>query len=138
MHLAFEYAEKNNIPHRFNKVTKAAGRHWVQDFYKMNHLTLRAPGKYSLGRIIGFNKPQCQRFSENLKMVSEEKFPAHLMFNMDGSGLSSVPNKIPKVISPKVKPLVSKVVFSRKRPSHRSGLLYEPCWLFCTTCHNSS
>jgi hypothetical protein len=34
MHFAFEYAEKNNIPHRFNKVTKAAGRHWVQDFCK--------------------------------------------------------------------------------------------------------
>jgi hypothetical protein len=26
MHLSFEYAEKNNIPHRLNKVTKVAGR----------------------------------------------------------------------------------------------------------------
>jgi hypothetical protein len=115
LHLTFEYAEKNNIPHRFNKVTKAAGRHWVQDFCKRNVLTLRAPEKYSLGRIIGFNTPQCQRFFDHFKMVSEEKkFPAHRMFNMDGSGLSSITNKIPKVISSKGKRLVSKVVSAER------------------------
>ncbi|XP_063241776.1 uncharacterized protein LOC134541949 [Bacillus rossius redtenbacheri] len=110
MSLAFEYATLNNIPHRFNNVTKAAGRHWVQDFCKRQNLSLRAPEKCSLGRAIGFNRVQCQRFFHNLKQVSDEKkFHAHRIFNMDESGISCVPNKVPKVLSPKGKRSVSKV-----------------------------
>lgn len=45
-----------------------------------------------------------------MKFVSEEmKFPSHCMFNREESGISTAPNKIPKVIYLKGKRLVSKV-----------------------------
>ncbi|CAH2008014.1 unnamed protein product [Acanthoscelides obtectus] len=110
-YLAFQYAELNKIPHRFNTENKMAGKHWVQDFAARNTLSLRAPEKCSLGRAIGFNKVQCQRFFENLKIVYEKlKLPPHRIFNMDETGLSTVPNKLPKVYACKGKKTVSKVV----------------------------
>jgi hypothetical protein len=50
-----------------------------------------------------------------MKMISEEKkFPAHRMFNVYEIVISSVPNKIPKVISSKGKLLVSKVLSAER------------------------
>ncbi|XP_025410766.1 uncharacterized protein LOC112683809 [Sipha flava] len=42
--LAFEYAEANHIPHRFNKNTKLAGPDWLQLFMKRHpNISLRKP-----------------------------------------------------------------------------------------------
>jgi hypothetical protein len=42
-------------------------------------------------------------------VCAEKKFPAHRKFNMDESGISTVPNRVPKVISPKGKKIVCRV-----------------------------
>lgn len=76
-----------------------AGKNWVYGFCKRNSLRVRTPEKCSLGRAIGFNKVQCSLFFENLKAVMEEnKIPSHRLFNMDESGISTVPNPIPKIL----------------------------------------
>jgi hypothetical protein len=78
-----------------------------------------------------FNKPQCQRYFDNLKMVSEEKkFSAHRMLNMDESGIISVTNKIPKVISPKDKRLVYKVVSAERSQTITAVCCMNPVGCF--------
>jgi hypothetical protein len=115
MGLAYEFADKNKIEHRFNRTTRLAGKNWVLAFCKRQNLTLLTPEKCSLGRAIGFNKIQCERFHNNLASVcAEKKFPVHRKFNMDESGISTVPSHVPKVISPKGKKIVCKVTLGER------------------------
>ena len=60
--LAFQYADMNKIPHRFNLETKMAGKHWTQSFAARNALSLRNPEKCSLARAIGFNSAMSKIF----------------------------------------------------------------------------
>ena len=42
--MAYEYAERNNIKHNFNKATKLVGKDWAQAFIKINpQVSLRKP-----------------------------------------------------------------------------------------------
>lgn len=54
--LAYEFAEANNITHRFDHSTKRTGRDWVEGFLKRNPiLGVRQSAPVSLARAIGFN-----------------------------------------------------------------------------------
>jgi len=56
----------------------------------------------SLGRAIGFNEPQWNIYHNNLQSLYEKyHFTAAIIYNMDESGLSTVPNKLRKVIGEK-------------------------------------
>lgn len=109
--LAYEFAEKNEIEHQFNKESKIAGKDWLRGFMKRHpSLSLRQPTSTSIARAMGFNKPQVERFYTNLSSVYDKyNFPPHRVFNMDESGFSTVPNKPPKVISTKGKRCVNKI-----------------------------
>jgi len=53
----------------------------------------------SLNHAIGFNKPQWNIYQDNLQSRYEKyHFTAARIYNMDESGLSTVPNKLRKVI----------------------------------------
>lgn len=111
MQLVYEYAESNGIEHRFNKVTRMAGKKWFVDFCLRNNLSLRTAEKMAAARASGFNHEQVDRFFSNLKELYETKtFLPSRIFNMDESGISTVPNKTPKVIAPKGSRSVAKVV----------------------------
>lgn len=109
--LAFEFAEKNKLEHRFDKTSKMAGKGWLRGFLKRHKdVTLRQPTATSLARAVGFNEPQCKRFYDNLcQLIKKYKFPPHAVYNMDESGFSTVPNKPPKVFSTKGKRCVNKI-----------------------------
>ncbi|KAJ8962776.1 hypothetical protein NQ318_001175 [Aromia moschata] len=109
--LAYEFAEKNGIPHRFNKDTRMAGKEWLRAFLKRHSdLSIRQPTSTSIVRAIGFNKPQCDRFFENLaNLMKTHNFPPHAVYNMDETGISTVLNKLPRVISTKGKRCVNKI-----------------------------
>lgn len=96
--LAFNFAEKNRIDHRFNKETQMAGWDWLKGFRERNPtISLRVPEATSLARAQGFNKPQINRFFDLLSTTYDKyKFPPERIFNMDESGLSTVqkPSKI--------------------------------------------
>ncbi|XP_046662227.1 uncharacterized protein LOC124370172 [Homalodisca vitripennis] len=109
--LVFEYAEHLGISHPFNKETKMAGEDWLATFMKKHNFSMRKPEATSVARAMGFNKPSVDKFFSILKEVREKhNFPAANIYNADESGLSTVPNKLPKVISPKGSRRVSKVV----------------------------
>lgn len=138
MLLAFQYAEMNNFSHRFNKDKKTAGRNWTRAFAKRNNLSLRSPEKCSLARAVGFNRVQFRRFFDNLRdCYSKTKAGPHRIFNMDETGMSTVPNKIPKVFAPKGKRNVSKVVSAERGQTvtavccmSASGIWVPPCLIF--------
>lgn len=109
--LAYEYAEKNKIPHRFNPETKIAGKEWLRGFMKRHpDISLRQPTSTSIARAMGFNMPQCERFFINLTVLMDKhNFPPNAIYNMDETGISTVPNNPPKVISTKGKRAVNKI-----------------------------
>ena len=109
--IAYTFAEINGLDHRFNKEKKMAGTEWLRLFMRRHpELSLRTPTSTSVARAIGFNKPQCDRYFQNLaSLLDTYKFPAHAIYNMDETGISTVPNKPPKVISTKGKRCVNKI-----------------------------
>ena len=107
---AYKFAEANTAEHSFNRDKKMAGESWITGFCKRRNITLRQPEKCSMGRIMGFNKSQVGRFFFNLKSLYERKsYTPDAIYNMDETGLSTVPNKLPKVLTAKGKKLVGKV-----------------------------
>ena len=100
-HLTFEFAERNSIPHPFNTETNMAGYDWLQSFLVECKLSLRTPEATSIARALAFNKVEVGLFFRNQKQVRlENNFSPHRIYNVDESGLSTVPTKLPKVLSP--------------------------------------
>jgi len=61
--LAYEFAEKNDIDHQFNRESKIAGKEWYRCFMKAHKdIVLRQPTPTSISRAMGFNKIQVQLF----------------------------------------------------------------------------
>ncbi|CAJ1059690.1 protein ALP1-like isoform X1 [Xyrichtys novacula] len=90
--LAFEYAEKNNIPIPANW-TKAhsAGGDWFGRFLVSRHLSVRTPQATSLGRATAFNKTTVGEFFDNLAAVMDRHtFPPHMIYNVDETGVFTV------------------------------------------------
>lgn len=110
MKIAFDYADMNNVSDRFNQEKKQAGKDWLKAFVRRNNLSVRTPEQCSMARAMGFNKVQVNRFFENLKTCcTKYQFPAHRKYNMDETGISTVPNKTPKILTPKGKKTVCKI-----------------------------
>ncbi|XP_053286201.1 uncharacterized protein LOC128447848 isoform X2 [Pleuronectes platessa] len=70
--LAFEYAEKNNIPVPANWTEKqCAGIEWFGNFLARRHLSARTPEATSLGRATAFNESTVEEFFEHLAVVMD-------------------------------------------------------------------
>ena len=62
--VAFDYAEKHNIPHKFDKNLKMAGKDWWSGF-RLRHrelLSIRKPEGLSLSRASAMNKPAITKY----------------------------------------------------------------------------
>lgn len=113
--LLFKYADENNIPHPFNKESKLAGRDFTRAFMKRHRLSLRTARKTSLARVMGFNRIQLSRYFENLKdVLTKYQFLPNRIYNMDETGVQTVPNKLPKHVAPVGKKEVAKSVSSEQ------------------------
>ena len=100
---AYQLAEKNGLNHNFNTTIKVAGYDWLSDLMRQHsELSLRTPESTSLGRVMGFSKPQVERFFGSLtEVMLEDHFLASYIYNVDETGLPTVPRKLPKVIAQK-------------------------------------
>lgn len=113
--VAYQFAEEKKIKHGFSKTARLAGKDWARKFMRNHGLSLRTPVKTSVARMMGFNQSQVALFFENLSnLKSKYQFSARQIFNVDETGLSTVPNRLPKVVSEKGKRLVSKVVSAER------------------------
>lgn len=98
--LLFRYAEDNCIEHPFSKGKKAAGKDFAISFMRRHGLSLRTARKTSVARTMGFNKQQLTIFFNNLQDAYEKhRFEPDAIYNMDETGIQTVPSKIPKVVS---------------------------------------
>ncbi|KAF2897363.1 hypothetical protein ILUMI_08812 [Ignelater luminosus] len=81
--LAFQIAETNNIPHNFNKTQGLAGEEPT-----------------SIPRAMGFNKVIVDKcFSLFNELMGTCKFSPTKIFNVDETGIITVPKKQPKAIT---------------------------------------
>lgn len=79
-------------------------------------LSIRKPEATSLGRIAGFNKNSVALFFEHLnEVLVKHKFEPHRIYNVDETGISTVPTPN-KIVGPKgVKQLGKAVSWERGR-----------------------
>jgi len=108
--LAFELAERNKLCHPF--VGRMAGEDWLSNFLRRHpHLSLRSPEPTSRNRAMGFNRLAVGKFFELLSnLFQQHHFQPNRIFNMDETGVQSVPGRLPKIISRKGQKQVGKIV----------------------------
>ncbi|CAH2095632.1 unnamed protein product [Euphydryas editha] len=97
--LACEFAEKKKrISHRFNRETKTEDKERLHGFLKRHpDFSIRQPTSTSIARAARFNRTQCERFYINISAVLDKyNFPPHRIYNMDETGISTIPNSPPK------------------------------------------
>ena len=105
MKLAYEVAEKNDIPHGFNRVSKMPGKTWYRKFMLRHpEISLRQPEATSVARASGFSNEAVGRYFTLLeKIIDEHKLTAMRIYNMDESGISVIQKSCQKVIGLKGK-----------------------------------
>ena len=88
----------NGILHIFDVTKQMASRDWVHGFLKRHSdLSLRQSTATGLGRAMGFNEVQVKRYFNNLEdVITKYQFPSSRIYNMDETGVSTVPYKIKK------------------------------------------
>ncbi|KAG8223060.1 hypothetical protein J437_LFUL002008 [Ladona fulva] len=96
--VAYEYAVKNEIPHRFSENERIAGKDWLYGFLKRNQsVSVRKPEATSINRITGFDREEVNKFYDNLEStLSKSQFTPDRIFNADETGITTVqdPGKI--------------------------------------------
>ena len=97
--LAFEMAERNNIPHPFKN--GVAGKDWLQGFMSRHpELSLRQPEATSAARAHGFNRQSVNRFFDLLTaLVEEHNFPPDKIYNVDETGMTTVQTRPSNIIA---------------------------------------
>jgi len=136
---AYDLAEENHYQHNFDRNFKRAGRDWFESFLKRHStLSIRAAEATSLGRLIGFNRPQVSRFFDVLMTVySKYNFSPSRIYNCDETGLPTVPTRLPKVLAAKGSKRVAKVTSAERGKNvtlvccmNAAGAFIPPAFLF--------
>ncbi|XP_068907656.1 uncharacterized protein [Tenebrio molitor] len=100
--MAYQLADKNGISNRFSKKKQSAGSTWFVSFLRRYpELSFRTPEATSAARARGFNKEAVAKFFAALDTCTEKHNitdPSQI-YNMDESGIQTVPSKLSKVVA---------------------------------------
>lgn len=113
--MAYTMVIRNNIKHPFKN--GIAGRSWLDAFLcrHKEQLSMRRPAGTSFARALGFNKENVTDFFNHLEALYEKhNFGPHRVFNVDETGLSVVPSRLPKVIARKGKRQVASITSAER------------------------
>ncbi|KAG5869452.1 hypothetical protein JTB14_027315 [Gonioctena quinquepunctata] len=99
--LAFELAERNGLSNRFNKDKKKAGKAWLYAFLNRHlDIKLRSIEPTPLAMSMGFNRHSVEQFFSLLtEMMEKHKIPPERIYNLDETGIMTVPKKRSKCLS---------------------------------------
>lgn len=114
--LAYQCAVHYNLKFPKNWCdNEMAGVDWLNAFLKRNpSLSIRRPEATSLARTMNFNKPNVNRFFQNLsKVIDENVFEPHNVYNVDETGVTTVQNPS-KIIAEKGKKQVGAVTSTER------------------------
>ena len=116
--LAFQMAERNNIPHPFKN--GVAGKDWLQGFMSRHpELSLRQPEATSAATAHGFNRQSVNRFFDLLTaLVEEHNFPPDKIYNVDETGMTTVQTRPSKIIALRGKRQVGALTSAERGPRH--------------------
>jgi hypothetical protein len=97
--LAYQVAERNHIPHKFNRNKKEAGWAWLHRFIGRNPtISLRTPENTSAARAQAFNRVNVAAYFKNLdEVLTLHNFSPENIYNMDETGFSTVQTKPEKI-----------------------------------------
>jgi hypothetical protein len=128
--LAGNFAQRNGFLNPF--VNEKAGKDWFLSFKKRHpELCLRTPESTSINRVKSFNKDTVSQFFNLLKdTLSRWKFLPHRIFNVDETGVQTVPQKLPKVLAKKGQRQVSKIVSAERGESVTVVYCMSPTGIF--------
>lgn len=117
--LAYQVAEAKHITHRFSKEKQLAGWDWLKGFTQRNpSISLRTPESTSAARARAFNKQQIKNYFDRLlEVFNQHAFEPVNIWNVDESGLSTVPSKNVKIFATKGQKQVG-VLSSAERGQH--------------------
>ncbi|KAI4466563.1 hypothetical protein MML48_2g00000591 [Holotrichia oblita] len=115
--IAFHFAERLNISHRFNKTTEKAGYDWLQMFLKRNpDIRLRKSEGVSLARSQALSRVEVDAYFQLLEQVLTDNDlmgKANCIFNMDESDLQ-LNNRPEYVLAEKGSKAVSTITSTEK------------------------
>lgn len=116
--IAYQVAVRNNLSNPFSRQNNSAGKTWLKLFLaRHSNLSFRRPTGTSIARLKGFNKESVTIFFNLLeKEMDDFKYLASNIYNVDETGISVLPNKMPQILSPKGKKQIA-VVTSAERGS---------------------
>ena len=134
---AYDFAEGNDINHRFNRHSRLAGKDWALDFNRRHHISVRTPQSNSMNRVLAFDREKVSRFFELLKLVFDrEKIPPHRVYNLDETGITSVP-KPGKILALTGRKQVGRIASGEKGRTvtvvaaiSATGQFIPPCMIF--------
>lgn len=137
--MAFELASRNGLSNTFNKEKKKAGKAWLYSFLSRHpEIKLRSPEPTSLARAMGFNKPSVAKYFTLLsETIEKHNIPPDRIYNVDETGIMTVPKKRSKCLSLRGKRQVGCISSSERGVlvtveicMSASGLFMPPMFVF--------
>ncbi|CAK1550150.1 unnamed protein product [Leptosia nina] len=101
--IAYQLAQRNHIDNPFNTETGMAGEDWLSGFLKRHpDLAYRRPEPTSAARAMAFNRVAVDNFFTLLEnVIDKHKLTPERIYNVDETGISTVPKSQSKILSTK-------------------------------------
>ncbi|KAF2903832.1 hypothetical protein ILUMI_02342 [Ignelater luminosus] len=99
--LAFELAERNNLPNNFNNTTQITGKDYLYEFLnRYRNISLKDPEKTSIAQAKAFNRTAVSKFYDLLNSIYEKhNLSPNDIYNVGETGVLTVPNKQSKLLT---------------------------------------
>ena len=99
--MAFQLAKRNGLKHPFKQEPSAFGKKWLRSFLEGHAtLSLRTPEDISAARVKGFTSKNIARFFDIYESeLRKVNHPAHRIFSVDETAITTVQHKHSKVVS---------------------------------------